>query len=77
MSLKKYSNSNNIPIENCIKMHSLKKNLRKVSQKKIGRESDKELDVNEMDNNMTIFNISCIRLVFAGDKNTIVLYICL
>ena len=53
------------------------KNLRKFSYKKVGRESDKELDGNEMDNNMTMFDISCIRLVFEGDKNTIGVYICL
>ena len=28
-----------------------------------------------MDNNMTILNISFIRIVFAGDKNIVVLYI--
>ena len=47
-------------------MHSLKEYLRQI-----GRESEKELNGNEMDNNMTIFNISCIRIVFAGDKKSL------
>ena len=72
----KYSDWNNIPIEICIQC-TLWKNISEKFLRQIGRESEKELDGNEMDNNMTIFNISCIRIVFAGDKNIVVLYICL
>ena len=66
----KYSDWNNIPIEICIKC-TLWKNISGKFLRQIGRESEKELDGNEMDNNMTIFNISCIRIVFAGDKNIV------
>ena len=66
----KYSDWNNIPIEICIKC-ILRKNISEKFLRQIGRESEKELDGNEIDNNMTIFNISCIRIVFAGDKNIV------
>ena len=70
----KYSDWNNIPIEICIKMYPLKNDQKSFLE---NRKRVWEIDGNEMDNNMTIFDISFIRIVFAGDRNTIVLYICL